>query len=64
MQRQGFFLSEQVVLIYMQDLARPKSLSGKPTSGSNLASLIEKLVEALNVQEIPNVASMLQVFNR
>ena len=49
--------------ISAQDLVRPKSFLGKRTSGKDLSDLVLNLVTALNRQEIPNVASMLQVFN-
>jgi hypothetical protein len=48
----------------LQDLALPKLLGGHAASGRQLAELLKKLVMALNSQEIPNVASMLEVFNK
>ena len=46
-----------------QDMARPKHFGGKAYSGTQLASLVERMVEALNSQEIPNVAQLIEVFN-
>lgn len=48
----------------VKDMARPKTVAGRPYSGRQLAALLQQLVQALNSQEIPNVASMLEVFNR
>ncbi|GAX76575.1 hypothetical protein CEUSTIGMA_g4021.t1 [Chlamydomonas eustigma] len=48
----------------VKDLALPKLLGGHAATGSQLADLLQKLVMALNSQEIPNVASMLEVFNK
>ena len=48
----------------VQDLVRPKTFLGKRTTGKDLADLVSNLVAALNSQEIPNVASMLKVFNQ
>ncbi len=50
--------------IYTQDMVQPKVIAGKQFHGRDMAVLLEKLVEALNSQEIPNVASMLEVFNK
>ncbi|KAG1661270.1 hypothetical protein FOA52_003728 [Chlamydomonas sp. UWO 241] len=48
----------------VNQMAKPKIIGGQPSTGPVLAGLVGRLVDALNVQEIPNAASMLDVFNR
>mmetsp|Transcript_16501 Transcript_16501/g.43135 ORF Transcript_16501/g.43135 Transcript_16501/m.43135 type:complete len:640 (+) Transcript_16501:109-2028(+) len=56
-QRQG--LKELV-----KKMTAPKLIGGVPVTGSQLADVLERLVGALNAQEIPNIMSMLDAFNR
>ncbi|EFJ48035.1 hypothetical protein VOLCADRAFT_60759, partial [Volvox carteri f. nagariensis] len=48
----------------VQSLARPRALRGMPLNGPQLASLVSRMVEALNQQEIPTATSLLAAFNR
>ncbi|GIM13741.1 hypothetical protein Vretimale_16806, partial [Volvox reticuliferus] len=47
----------------VKSLAQPRTLHGQPLTGSHLASLISRMVEALN-EQIPTAASLLAAFNR
>ncbi|GIL50375.1 hypothetical protein Vafri_6610 [Volvox africanus] len=48
----------------VKSLAQPRALHGQPLTGPQLASLISRMVEALNEQEIPTATSLLAAFNR
>lgn len=45
-------------------LARPKAVRGAVMTGAALAGLIQRMVEALNLRDIPSAASMLEYFNK
>ncbi|GLI66294.1 hypothetical protein VaNZ11_010056, partial [Volvox africanus] len=48
----------------VKSLAQPRAIHGQPLTGPQLASLISRMVEALNEQEIPTATSLLAAFNR
>lgn len=48
----------------MQSLSKPKLVSGAEITGPELASLIERMVAALNSRDIPTAGSILEHFNK
>lgn len=52
------------LLQLVQGLSKPKLVSGAEISGPELASLIERMVAALNSRDIPTAGSILEHFNK
>ena len=48
----------------VQSLSKPKLVSGAEITGPELASLIERMVAALNSRDIPTAGSILEHFNK